>query len=406
MKSTYDAVIVGSGPAGATCALYAAHLGLNVLLVDRARFPRDKVCGDAIPPRSAACLGELGLLDALRQAPHLLVGGVTFSSPNGDLATIPLTAPDTDRQKLWYMCRREVFDNILFQAARERVEVREGFSVEGLYLEGGRVCGVAGVDSAGTPVEIKAEIVVGADGSNSVVGRRQGMCERDPGHWVIATRAYYRGVKDLTDALEIHFTRDVYPGYFWIFPLEDGLANVGLGMLHGDLKKRKINLKKAHLAATTSPFFRARFQDAEMLGSLAGWTLPLGSKRRTVHGDGFVLVGDAAGLVNPFTGEGIGNAMCSGKLAAETIADVGVGWDGSRHARQPYANRLWATLGPELRLNHSLQQLSRIRPLLNLVINRAARRPEVRHWISTMMLGSASKRELKSPMTYLRLLFS
>jgi len=86
-------------------------------------------------------------------------------------------------------------------------------------------------------------------------------------------------------------------------------------MLHSKLKKRKINLRKAHIAATESPYFRERFQDAELIGDIHGWNLPMGSKRRTVHGDGFILLGDAAGLVDPFSGEGISNAMSSGNEA-------------------------------------------------------------------------------------------
>jgi len=411
MKDRYDLVVVGGGPAGATCALYAGRAGLDVLLIDSARFPRDKICGDVIPKKGVECLRELGLLDRLQRAPHLRAGGVVFSAPDGSLAAVPFAPAHAEPGAgsggyVCYVCRRQVFDDILFQAARERVETREGFRVEDLMVEDGRACGVVGRDAAGRPVEIAAGVVAGADGYRSVVARRLGLYEHDPGHWAVATRAYYRGVQGMSDAIEIHFVEDILPGYFWIFPLEDGLVNVGLGMLHRELKRRRISLRRAHVDATRAKFFRSRFAGAELVGGISGWNLPLGSKRRPVHGDGFLLLGDAAGLVNPFSGEGIGNAMWSGRIAAEVVAAASRETGCPAGALRAYADRLWTELGPTLRLSHSLQRLGRCRPLLNLVIGRAAKNPEVREWIAQMMAGTVSKRSLRSPLTYLRLLFS
>jgi len=407
VKYDCDIVIGGGGPAGATCALYAERLGLDVLLVDKEEFPRDKICGDVIPSLGVECLRELDLLDALHQAPHVRASGMVFSSPAGSQVTIPFTSPTADLAGyVCYVCRREIFDDILFQTAKERVATREGFKVDDLLLDGGQVRGVVGTDADGASVEITAKVTVGADGYRSTVARRLGLYAHDPRHWAVATRAYYRGVKGVSSAIEIHFVRAILPGYFWIFPLEDGLVNAGLGMLYRELKKRRINLKRAHVAATEADFFRDRFQDAEILDDIAGWNLPLGSRKRQVHGDGFLLLGDAAGLVNPFSGEGIGNAMHSGKIAAEVLAEVCRGTDYSASTLQAYAERLWATLGPTLQLSFTLQRIGRIQPLLNLVIGRAATRPEVCEWIAMMMAGTVSKKVLKSPLTYLRLLLS
>lgn len=407
MKPDFDLLIVGGGPAGATCALYAEGLGLRVLLVDKELFPRDKICGDVIPKKGIQCLRELELIAALERRPHLRAGGIIFSSPGGKIARIPFSSAHSNLPGYaCYVCRREVFDDLLLQTARERVETREGFKVEDLLREGNRVCGVVGRDATGARLEFTARVVAGADGFNSTVARRQGLYDPDPDHWAVATRAYYRGVKGMTDAIEIHFVQSIQPGYFWIFPLDGGLVNVGLGMLHRELKKHGINLREAHLAATRTDFFRDRFAGAELVGSIAGWNLPLGSKRRQVHGDGFVLLGDAAGLVNSFSGEGIGNAMGSGKIAAQVLAEVCRGTDYSASALQHYADRLWAELGPALKLSRSLQRLARFHPLLDLVVDRAARNPEAREWIALMMAGAVSKKVLMSPLTYLRLLFS
>lgn len=405
MQADYDAIIVGGGPAGSTCALYAAQNNVNVLLLDKKAFPRDKICGDAISGKSVIYLRELGLLPKVDQAPGVKVFGVIFSSPNGKQTYIKFSPSYADRLSYGYVCRREVFDNILFQAAKERVEVRERFTVDRILMEGDQVVGVAGREANGRRREFTAKVVVGADGYQSVLLRQMKLYQIDPRHWVIATRAYYRGVKGLTDAIEIHFVKDVLPGYFWIFPLENGLANVGLGMLHGKIKKNGISLREAHIAATRNPYFRERFANAELIGGIRGWNLPLGSKKRPVHGNGFLLIGDAAGLIDPFSGEGIGNAMASAKLAAEVLADVCPGHDFSAHTLQIYADRLWAMLWPELSVSYKLQLVGRIRPLVNLVIDRAAKYQEVRDWIAAMMIGIAPRSDLTSPKTYLRLLF-
>lgn len=404
MSFDYDAIIIGAGPAGSTCALYAARHNLKILLVDKKTFPRDKICGDAISGKSMDILRELELDGEMERVPAVRVNGVVFSAPNGVQTYVSFTPPAARRQSYGYVCRREIFDNVLFQAAGKRVETREGFAVDRLLRENGRVVGISGVDVGGRRHEITARVVVGADGYNSVVLRQLGLYELDPRHWVIATRAYYRGVKGLSDAIEIHFVKDILPGYFWIFPVDNGLANVGLGMLHSKIKKRRISLREAHIAATQAPFFRERFEHAELVGGIHGWNLPMGSKRRQVHGDGWLVLGDAAGLIDPFSGEGIGNAMVSGKIAAGVLAEVCPESDYSAARLQLYAERLWATIGQELRTSYKLQLLGRVQPLLNLVVSRAAAYQEVRDWISAMMAGTASRRDLTSPMTYLRLL--
>ncbi|MFQ5630762.1 MAG: NAD(P)/FAD-dependent oxidoreductase [bacterium] len=404
MEYDFDAVIVGGGPAGATFALYAEGLGLRVLLLDKKKFPRDKVCGDAISGKSVTYLRELGLIEKLEKQPQVRANGVTFSSPDGTVATIPFTPPNAEQNSFGYVCRREVFDNVLFQAAKCRVETFEEFNVENVMMNNGQVCGVVGNNCATQARKITAKVVVGADGFHSIVSRKLGFYQHDPKHWVVATRAYYSGVTEVTDAIEIHFVKDILPGYFWIFPLENGLVNVGIGMLHSELKRRGISLRKAHVAATESNFFRKRFRDAKLVGNITGWNLPVGSKRRKVHGNGFLLLGDAAGLIDPFSGEGIGNAMCSGKIAAELLAEVCKSEDFSSHILRKYEQRLWERLGEELQISHTLQKIGRFRPLLNLIVSRAARRKDVRDWISMMMAGIAPKNTLKSPFTYFRML--
>jgi geranylgeranyl reductase family protein len=400
----YDAIIVGAGPGGATTALYAQRLGLKVLLLDKKHFPRDKICGDAISGKSIVYLRELGLIEEIEKSPQVVVNHIVFSSPNQKSVKIKLIADSFNGISSGYVCRRMVYDNILFQAAREKVETIEGFTVEDVIKPNGRVQGVKGRFEDGREKEFTANVVVGADGFNSVILRKLELYDHDPDHLLVATRAYYSGVTGLSDAIELHYIREVLPGYFWIFPLENGMANVGLGMIHSALKKKGVRLRSAHIAATEAPVFKERFKNARLIGDIQGWNLPVGSKRRRMHGDGFMLVGDAAGLIDPFTGEGIGNAMCSGKIAAQTIAEIGNAKDYSANRLKIYSDTVWRTLGGELNLAHRLQRTARFTPLVNLVVNRASKRQEVADWISAMIAGKISKRELVYPSTYVKLL--
>ena len=406
MSKMYDVAIVGGGPAGATMALFAEKAGLSVVLVDKASFPRDKICGDALSGKSVRYLRELGLINEVEKAPNAFINKILFSSPKNVSAEIKLV-PNSENISEGYVCRREVFDNILFQHAKERVETRENFTVKDILTENGKVIGFTGIDKSGQEQQILAKVVVGADGYSSIIARKTGLFDNDPRHTLVATRAYYTGVTGLNTAIELHFVESVIPGYFWIFPLDNGYANVGIGMVIEELKKRKINLKKAHEDAVNSPEFKERFKDAKLHGNIVSWSLPVGSKRRKVHGDGFILIGDAAGLIDPFTGEGIGNAMASGKIAAESVAEIiRSGQPADATALNLYTTRLWEALGNELNTSYQLQRLGRIKPLLNFVIQKAHQKQQISQWISDMIAGNVSRNELLSPMTYIRLMLS
>ena len=406
MKYDYDVIIVGGGPAGSTAALYAQRAGLEVLLLDKKHFPRDKICGDAISGKSIDYLRELALLDELENSPNAIIHNFIFSSPNHRSIKVNFSNGHGNSEELYgFVCRRTIFDNILLQEAKRRLEVREGYFVKDVLTENGRVYGVKCDTDESKGAEFTGKIIVGADGYSSIVARKMNLYDRDPGHWLVATRAYYKGVTDLDDSIEIHYVDDTLPGYFWIFPADDGLANVGLGMIYKSLKKKGIRIRYAHIAATESPFFKKRFENAEMVGDIQGWNLPAGSKRRKIHGNGFILLGDAAGLIDPFSGEGIGNAMCSGNIAAQVMAEACRRQDYSAKSLSDYPKRLWKAIGPELKMYTRLQRVALFRPLINLVVGRAAENREVLRWIENMIKGTVPKSELLSPLTYLKLLF-
>ncbi len=411
-RTTYDLIIVGAGPAGAAAALYASRHGLKTLLLDKSTFPRDKICGDALSGKAVAILLELGLLEKIRNLPGAIINKIVFSSPNHVDALIDLerhTLHDVgtgrDIPMEGFVIRRKVFDDFLFREARECVDACiEGFTVKDLVRENGTVKGVTG-SANGKERTYRANLVLGCDGFNSIVARRTGQYRHDGRHWVVALRCYYKNVTGLTDQIELHFVNEVLPGYFWAFPLENRYANFAIGMLHSSLKRRRVNLKEALQTVINRPPFDRRFANARAMEEPVGWNLPIGSIRRKSYGNGFMLLGDAAGLIDPFTGEGIGNALYAARFAAQVAAEARTANDFSEAFLKRHEDRLWDAIGDELRTSKRLQDLGRWRPLLNLVIQKAAQNQQISDLITGMIANAVPKKKLFSPVFYLGLLF-
>lgn len=197
------------------------------------------------------------------------------------------------------------------------------------------------------------------------------------------------------------------PGYFWIFPLENGLCNVGAGMLTKDIKEKRIDLKKAMFDAIEVPLFKKRFEGAEMVeGTFKGWNLPLGSKKRPISAQGVMLIGDAASLIDPFSGEGIGNALSSGRIAANIADEALKARNFSGEFFKQYDERVWEELWTELHNSYRLQRLGRWKFLLNLIVGKAARSQMVREALAGTFSSPNAMQKLASPMFYLKLLFA
>lgn len=403
---SFDLIIVGGGPAGAVTALYAARHGLRTLLLDSARFPRDKICGDAVGGKAIAVLRELGLEDAVAALPGVRFRKVVFGSARHVEAEVDLDRARKRDFVTGFVIRREVFDAFLFDRARQAATVcEEGFAVDDLLWDGDRVCGVRGRDLAsGATREHHGRIVIGADGYRSIVARKVGCYAIDPSHWLVAIRRYYRNVGGLSDRIELHYVSAVTPGYFWIFPLENGLANVGIGMLSSVMKKKRVNLVEALEATIRDPFFAPRFAAAAPLEKPVGWHLPVGSSHRRCHGPGYLLVGDAAGLIDPFTGEGIANALYSARAAAGAAAEALKAGDIGAASLARYDRALWSGIGHELKISSKLQWIARFQPLLNFTVRKAAGSEDVKDRLCAMIAEEVSREEMTGPLFYLKLL--
>ncbi|HLD77456.1 MAG TPA: NAD(P)/FAD-dependent oxidoreductase, partial [archaeon] len=391
LAATFDAIVVGSGPGGSACARFLGMLGRKVLLLDKAKFPRDKTCGDGISGKSTRLLKELGITENIEARQHGRIKSVIFSSPKGDVIDIPVPAG-----AYGYCSPRLVFDNVVFEAAKATPNVKtlEQFQVSEVLKDGEKVIGVRGTDLVTKQsMEFRAPVTVGADGATSVVAKAVGQWSIVPEHLVVAIRMYYKNVTGMKEAIEMHFLDEVMPGYFWLFPVGDGLVNVGSGMLMSDLRERHVNLEEATLNAIKSSRFAERFKDAEKVSPTQGWNLPVASYRRTVAGEGWVLVGDAASLIDPFTGEGIGNALLSGKLAAQTIDKALRG----EAKLMDYHEQLWSTIGNEIATSYRMQKWGKRKWLLNAFIRKAAKRPELREYLSSTLASEEIKKGLVSP---------
>ncbi|MFA6907434.1 MAG: NAD(P)/FAD-dependent oxidoreductase [Candidatus Micrarchaeia archaeon] len=408
---TYDAIVVGAGPSGCSCALFLANAGREVLLVDKvASFPREKVCGDAFSGKSIGVARELGILSELEKKPHAIVRGLTLVAPNGKQVSVPF--PNADGCPFaGYTVARIDTDEVFFRAAsaHPKISTLLGFALEGLLLEGDAVCGVAG--SAGAEkkkMSFKSRVVVGADGAASAVSRLLKMPNQPVEHVYSGVRGYYTGIEGLSENIELFFIDGVLPGYLWIFPMANGRANVGLGILSSDMLGKKHPNAMLTDAIAKNASIAPRFRNAKLDGRMGGWAIPLGSHRKACFGSGWALVGDAASLVDPFSGEGVGNSLCSGKYAAQTIHEAIGKTPGSaplpKESLANYGKLLDTYIYPEMVDSYRLQRASRFRFLLNMFIGKAADKPEVRTMLVNMVNSDEEKKKTQSPLFYLKLL--
>ena len=403
----YDAIIVGAGPAGSSAAIYCNKLGLNTLLLDKSIFPRDKICGDALSGKSVKILEELDLLQDLDKLDGAIVNRIIFGNPNHSECELHLNKSLNKRHiSHGFVIPRKIFDNYLFKKASDVSNVVSGFKVEDLIYDKSQVVGVKGKSNKGIQKKYFGNIVLGADGPYSIVSRRTGLYNSDMNYTAVGLRCYYENVEDLTDQIELHYVNETIPGYFWIFPAGNKKANIGVGLLKSRAKKKKYDLQQIMKQVINSKNFKHRFKNSNALEKPKGWNLPFGNTKRENHGNGFLLLGDAAGLVDPFTGEGIGNAMESGKIAADIVLKAKKINNFSNQILSGYDKVLWEYLGSELKTSTLLLKLAHYRILLNFVIDRASRNKNIKNMISGMLADEVPKTELSNPMFYLKTLFS
>ncbi|MFH2099205.1 MAG: geranylgeranyl reductase family protein [Pseudomonadota bacterium] len=387
MESCYDAIIVGAGPAGCAAAAELSRAGRSALLLDRARFPRDKVCGDGLSGAALVSLDRLGLLPAVMELSPQPARRVVVSGPNGRVLEhpVPRAAPGVP----WgVVVERRRVDHALFRSVSglPGVDAADGHALADLAIWQGRVHGVRVRTPGGAEAFVRCRTVIGADGAHSRVAKKLGLASRDPRHRGMAVRAYFTGVSGLSDAIEIHYEKAILPGYGWIFPTGPDTANVGAGYLVS--RTGNVHLGRLfRLFLENNPQAAAKLAHARMEeGSLRAWPLPLGTapgRRGTANA---LLAGDAAGFVDPLTGEGVWYALESGAMAARAVADA-LDQDAPQAALMLY-ERAWrrAFLWREFIPGGVLQRLASKRIFLNHVVDKAAKRRKTR----SLLVGAIS----------------
>ena len=403
----YDVIIVGAGPAGTCAALYGHRQGLKTLLLDKSQFPRDKTCGDALSGKSVKVLDDLGLISGVDNLNGSIIKRIIFGNPRHSECELLLDKSLNNKHiKHGYVIPRIAFDNFMLEEAKKVSEYEDGFTVNDLIFDNNIVVGVKGRTKNDEEKEFRGNLVFGADGPSSIVSKKAGLYDMNMEHTAVGIRCYYENVKDLTDQIELHYVKEMNPGYFWIFPAGENRANIGVGLLKSIVKKEERKLSDIMLDVIDSEHFSHRFKDAVPMEKPKGWNLPFGSIKRENHGDGFLLLGDAAGLVDPFTGEGIGNAMVSGRIASEIAARSKQDNNFTKQYLKKYDQDLWGYLGNELSTSSKLLKLAHSKFLLNFVIDRAARNKKVRDLMSGMLAEEIPRSELSNPLFYLKILFS
>ena len=322
-----DVIIVGAGPAGSTTAYYLAQAGIDVLLLEKSRFPREKVCGDGLTPRGVRALIAMGVSVSeqdgwVRNKGLRVIGaGRRLEMAWPELSSYPgygLVRPRTD------------FDEMLARRAEQAgAKLVEGLTVTGPVLDErtGRITGVtARPEGAGDERAYSARVIVAADGNSSRLSVAMGLRKRDDRPLGVAVRTYYRTPRSDDDYLESWLDLwdgdRLLPGYGWIFGMGDGTSNVGLGLLNTSTAFGHTDyhaLLRQWLKGMPAEW---GFTEDHRTQPIRGAALPMGFNRTPPYFNGLLLAGDAGGMVNPFNGEGIAYAMESGEILARTIAQA------------------------------------------------------------------------------------
>ncbi len=390
----FDVVIVGAGPAGCSAAIRLADSGLKIALLDKASFPRDKTCGDAL---SVDVVNQLAMLsedlakDFEKLAEKMPSYGVQIFSPNHKHVDIPFI--HNGKKSCGFICERMNFDNFLFKHVKQ-------YSNISIYED----CTVTSVENNSSNVLIKtnkenfsAEIIIACDGAHSIVAKNLSDINVEKKHYSAGLRVYYEGVKSFHEEnfIELHFFKDILPGYLWIFPLPDNKANVGIGMLSSAVSKKKVNLKTTlQDLIKTHPNLIERFKDARPLETIKGYGLPLGSKKRNISGERFLLTGDAAALIDPFSGEGIANAIRSGRVAAEHVMNCFKENNFSAAYNKAYDKEIYHRMWNEFKVSTTLQKITNYPRLFNFVINRINNSKRLQNFLVEALANIEQKKKL------------
>ena len=402
-----DVIVVGAGPSGSATASYLARSGLDVLLLEKTRFPREKVCGDGLTPRAVKALVGMGIpIDEQdgwlpNKGLRIIGGGVRLELPWPDLASYP---------GFGLVRSRLGFDETLARSAQKSgARLIEGMNVSGPVRDDktGRLVGVtaseggaaAGGDAArDTERTYRARVVVAADGNSSRLSVAMGLRKREDRPLGVAVRTYYTSPRHdddyLESWLELWDGDRLLPGYGWIFGMGDGTSNVGLGLLNTSAAFRNTDyrgLLQRWLAGMPQSW---GYTEENRTQPVRGAALPMGFNRTPHYTDGLLLAGDAGGMVNPFNGEGIAYAMESGEIAARVITQAlsRPTWQDAERVLRTYPQALNDAYGGYYALGRLFVRAIGRPELMKFVTRHGMRRPTAMRFVLKLLANLTDPR--------------
>ena len=357
-----DVLVSGGGPAGSAIAYHLSKLGLRVIVAESEKFPRDKVCGDAVSPIAINELHEMGITSSniFRKANEITKVGLFVKN---DHAIVNLVLPE----HLPYHARiipRIELDNAIFETAKKvGTEFLEQTRVLKYKVLPNKV--ITTLQQEQKVFDITSKIIIGADGSRSVVRRLLRKETFDEDYQLVGLRAYYDEVKGPSDRMDVYFIEDNFPGIYWFFPEGESGANIGLATLSKTFPQKQQQVKKLltdHISNNKD--ISARIGNGKLRHKIEGWPITFYDAKKEVTGNRVLLVGEAAGLINPLSGDGIQYALLSARWASEILKKCFEEDDFTTEKLQPYKKILDKELGYDLAFSNLIVHFPRNKSLL------------------------------------------
>lgn len=356
-KFDCDVIIAGGGPAGSGLAFHLASSGIHVIVVEAESFPRDKVCGDGVSPLALAEMKKMGITqsDHFKQANEIKQVGLFIKN---DTVFIQLSKPEN----LPFHARiipRLALDHWISDAAKKAgAQFVEQTRITGYRVNDDGV--MATLKQGFTQYNLKAKIIIGADGSSSTISRQLNGNKPKDEYQLLGLRAYYKNVNGPSDRVDIYFAEDSFPGIFWMFPIAPDGANIGMALVSKTLPTKPSHVKELLLQhINNNPAIKERIGHGIREGKIQGWPITFYNHKSLLYSDRVLLVGEAAGLINPLSGDGIQYALLSANWASEVIVNCIKNNEFTKTALVAYKTKVDKELGFDFALSNLLIQFPR-----------------------------------------------